>query len=251
MVCADLSPQRIFPVLTIDSGLAVKTSKFSSPRYIGDPINTVRLWSALCVDEIVCLDISQDRRTLEERLDEIAGIVNESFVPLAFGGGVKSLDNAESLFQLGIEKVVIGWHGSNTVSLLENIAAQFGSQAVSCCIDYSYFASKLKRTLASKNIVDALEVNSILHELSQSKVGEIIVQCVDRDGQMNGFDLLKASEIRPLVSVPLVLLGGGGDLKDVSEVHKLGCAAACGSMFMFRGKSAQVLIGNPFLTTET
>lgn len=240
---------RVFPVLTLCDGDAVKTRRFSSPIYLGDPVNTVRLWSDMCVDEIVCLDISRNRQPLDQIVDELSGIVNEAFVPLSFGGGIKSCAAAKRIFDLGIEKVIVGWEGSNSLELLEEIAGQFGSQAVSCCIDYSYSDLALDNLQAQgkTHVVHAVTVPAIVNQVSNARVGEIVVQCVDRDGELSGYDLELAMKIRGAVSVPLVLLGGAGNVSDVQAVHNLGCSAAASSLYSLRGKSREVLIGNPFL----
>lgn len=237
---------RTFPVLTIDDGDAVKTRKFHDPVYIGDPVNTVRLWSEMCVDEIVCLDITEQRRPLSERIETISAIVNEAFVPVSFGGGIDSFDSADRIIGLGIEKVVLGWAGASTRELLDAIASRHGAQAVSCCIDYSGDSST-RRELAKrgKAVVLRAEVSSIVRSLSFGGVGEVILQCVDRDGQFSGYDIELAKSISSESPVPVVLLGGAGSSGDFDSAHKIGCSAAAGSLYVFRGKSSQVLIGNP------
>lgn len=252
MVCSHVMTPRVFPVLTICDGVAVKTRKFSSSIYLGDPVNTVRLWSEMCVDEIVCLDISEYRQTADQNLKGISAIVNESFVPLSYGGGIKSVAFAEKLFGLGIEKVVIGWEGPDSLLLIEEIALQFGNQAVACCIDYSYsdFAINSLQIRGKRVVVRADKVLDVVSQLSYARAGEIIVQCVDRDGEQCGYDLQILSEIQGAVSTPLVLLGGAGSLSDVHAVHELGISAAASSLYVLRGKSYQVLIGNPFLDLD-
>jgi cyclase len=239
---------RVFPVLSISEGAAVKTRRFNSPIYIGDPVNTVRLWSEMCVDEIVCLDISENREPLAERIADVSAIVEEAFVPLSYGGGIESVSSAARLFRLGIEKVVLGWSGRKTLSLVESIAARYGSQAVSCCLDYSSDVRTIRNMeRRGKTVVPAKQVPPVVGVLSRSGVGEIIIQCVDRDGQRCGYDLELASIMTKVTTTPLVVLGGAGDSLDVVAAHSSGCSAAAGSLFVFRGRSDQVLIGNPFL----
>lgn len=242
-----MNSQRVISFLTIDNGSAVKTRRFESPTYIGDPVNTVRLWSEMCVDEIACVDISERRAPVSERTNEISAMVDEAFVPLSIGGGIASLYDAESLFGLGIEKVILGWSASRTLSLADAIATRYGSQAVSCCIDYTYVGTQIV-TLGNrgKEVVEAREVAKIVRSLSASGIGEFIVQCVDRDGEFCGYDLQLAAEVFREAKSPVVVLGGCGDVGDVTNAHRIGCAAAAASVFVFRGKTRQVLIGNPF-----
>lgn len=246
-----MSLNRVFPVLTVLNGDAVKTRQFESPIYLGDPVNTVRLWSDLCVDEIVYLDISEVREPLSHRLALLTSIAEEAFVPLSVGGGVTSEGDAACLFSLGIEKVVIGWSGVQTLSLVSTLAVRFGSQAISVCVDYSYFNSTIKSLeRRGKFVIPSSQLNSTLATLVSAGAGEIIVQCVDRDGMLDGFDSEQLSQLVSLVSVPLVLLGGDGNVEHVKQAHQLGFAAAAGRLFSFSGSSDQVLIGNPFLKVD-
>jgi cyclase len=215
---------------------------------VGDPVNTVRLWSEFCVDEIVCLDISETREKLSSRLTQITAIIEEAFVPVAFGGGIDSLEQAHRLFDLGIEKVVIGWEDLATGELVDTVAAHYGSQAVACCLDYSYSWELCDWTKnRRKRVLHVTELYSAITAMGRTNVGEIILQCVDREGEMNGLDLAVASEVHESVDVPLVLLGGVGSVEHIKSAHRVGCSAGAGSLFTFRTNTRQVLLGNPLL----
>lgn len=238
-------------MLTIDDGVAVRTKRFRPSIYIGDPGNAVRLWSDMCVDEIVCLDISERRSPIKERIDGIAAIVEEAFVPVSYGGGIDTVESARMLFDLGIEKIVLGWQGPESLSLLESVASRYGGQAVCCCIDYSRSASEIATLISrGKYVIGADHVSDIVQVVGNSDVGEVIIQCVDRDGTMSGFDMAIVSPELASVRIPLVMLGGAGRPEDVHAIHRLGLSAAAGSLYCLRGMTSQVLIGNPFLAVE-
>lgn len=244
---------RTIPVLLIDQERAVKTVRFSSPVYIGDPINTTRLWSEMCVDEIICLDISQTRVQLDCRLEQIRSIVDESFVPLAYGGGVNTLGDAEKIFRLGVERVIVGWNGSCSCEIIKDIAGRYGRQAVSCCIDYSRERKLSVRLMRKgKYIVPQEQVFSAMVDAVASGAGEVILQCVDRDGMMEGLDPM-IKNVANKFTTPVVLLGGTGDLSDVREIHEHGLSVASGSLFVYFNRERQVLVGNPLMeqTAET
>lgn len=209
------------------------------------------MWSELCVDEIMCLDISERRASMAERIRDIASIVEEAFVPLSYGGGVDTVESAEMLLQLGIEKIVIGWEGTDSLELIASVASRYGSQAVCCCVDYSRSSSEIAELSArGKYVIGAEHVSEVVRVIGSSGAGEVVVQCVNRDGTMSGFDRAIVGPELASTVIPVVILGGIGGVEDVNEIHGLGFSAAAGSLFCLRGRTSQVLIGNPFFTHE-
>ena len=236
---------RVIPVLLIDGRRLLKTRRFAEPRYVGDPINAVRIFNDKEVDELVILDIGAATRH-EPNFDIVREIVSEAFMPVAYGGGVRTLQQMERLFELGLEKVSLGEAAAALPGLVGEAARRFGSQSVVVCVDVRrnwrgqaiVAVGRGERTLGRKPAEFA-------RACQDAGAGEIFLQSIDRDGTLKGYDLPLVQEVAAAVTVPVVACGGAGSLDDIRAVVKLGASAAAGSLFVFHGKLQAVLISYP------
>jgi imidazole glycerol-phosphate synthase subunit HisF len=232
-------PKRLIPVLLLDRDRrVVKTVGFGERTYIGDPFNVIRLFNEKEVDELCVLDIdaSADRRAPDFGL--AAALAAECFMPLSFGGGIATLDHARRLVSDGIEKLVLRTHASQ--ELVSAIAYEFGAQAVVCCLDYRGSAGDWRVAGSGESLADAAR------RLAQAGAGEIILQSIDHDGRRTGMDIEAIAAVAPGLSVPVIALGGAGEVAHLAAAHAAGAdAAASGSAFSFIGRLRAVLITYP------
>jgi cyclase len=225
----------------------VKTVRFSKPRYIGDPINAVKLFNDLEVDELMLLDIGATQAGREPNYQKVKEIVSEAFMPVAYGGGVKTLRHVELLLKAGVEKVVITTAATSRIEILSEVANAIGSQSVVAGMDIrrswlgssTVTAERARRSLATPPV-------ALAAAYVQAGAGELLINSVDRDGCMRGYDLAILRQITAAVSVPVVACGGAGSLEDVSKAIDAGAsAAAAGSLFVYKGPHRGVLINYP------
>jgi cyclase len=238
---------RVIPVLLIIDGGVYKTTKFADPVYIGDPINTVRLFNDLEVDELVILDIQASKNRVTPDIEFISDIISEAFMPVAYGGGLHSKEQAGRVLRAGVEKVVLNDVNLDSLTVLEHCAKEFGSQSVIAAVDvkkklfggYSVYGHVSGKTME-------ISIREYVDKLIESGAGEIFLTEIDRDGMMKGYDLELISSITSVVDVPVIVCGGAGTLKHMQEAAKMGaCALAAGSMFVYKGKQKGVLINYP------
>jgi cyclase len=242
-----MSRVRVIPVLLLADGGMVKTTQFAKPRYLGDPINAVKIYNEKMVDELVILDIEATRRGRID-FDWIEDIVSEAFMPVAYGGGIRTTEQCQELFRRGVEKVVVNTAVSESPALISEAAGRFGSQSVVVSID------------ARKNLwgKPRAYVNGGRQDTGTSPVewsrkacalgaGEIILTSIAHEGTFKGYDLDLLRAVSDAVDVPVVANGGAGSLDHfVHAVVDGGCSAvAAGSMFVFAGKGEGVLITYP------
>ncbi len=243
-----MNKTRVIPVLLLRGKGLVKTVKFKDPKYIGDPINSVRIFNEKEVDELVFLDITATPEGRGPDFELLADIAGEAFMPMAYGGGITSLGQVQRIFALGFEKVVIDTAAYGAPQLIRDAVAIYGSQSIVGCVD-------VRRTLLgryelhsnagkTRQSIGLLEHVSVLEQLG---VGEIIVNSVDRDGTQSGYDLKLLQQVSSTVSVPVVACGGASGLDDfVAAVEQGGASAvAAGSLFVFVGPHRAVLINYP------
>ncbi len=240
---------RIIPCLLVkDKGL-VKTVNFKHPKYVGDPINAVRIFNEKEVDELMVIDIDATRDGAEPDYRMIRNLASECRMPLCYGGGVTTVNQVEKIIQLGVEKVAISSAAINHPELISAAAACVGNQSVVVVLDVK------KRILGGKYEVwthnGTKNTGKSPIELAQKMVeagaGEIIVNSIDQDGVMKGYDLTFARKMRAAVNVPLTILGGAGPLEDIQQlISEFGIiGAAAGSLFVFKGVYKAVLINYP------
>jgi imidazole glycerol-phosphate synthase subunit HisF len=239
---------RVIPVLLLRGSGLVKGAKFKDHKYVGDPINAVKIFNDKEVDELVFLDIDATENKTGPNYELLEDIASEAFVPFAYGGGVNSLDQAARLFKLGVEKVIINTAAFENPTLIQELAQQFGSQSIVVCID-------VKKNLWGKQEVYVhngkvkTKQNPIEYALKMQALGagELIVSSIDKDGTRSGYDMSLLQSITDKVNLPVVALGGASSLDDlklaVSEAHV--SAVAAGDMFVFSGKHKAVLITYP------
>lgn len=239
---------RVIPCLLLRGNGLVKTKKFKDAVYIGDPVNAVRIFSEKEVDELVILDIDASLEGREPNYELIAEIAGECFMPVAYGGGVSSLEQARKLIRCGIEKVVINSASVGTTRFIREIADVFGSQAVVGSVDARKTLFGGHRVFIKSGTIDTkLKPEDHAASLVQAGVGEIFLNSIDSDGQMQGYDLELIKKVSARVNVPLVACGGAGTLDHMRIAMKQGgaSAVAAGSMFVFYGKHRAVLINYP------
>lgn len=239
---------RLVPVLLLDRRAMVKTRRFRDPVYLGDPINVMRIFSDKAVDEIVLLDISSTRDGTGPNFDLVARIAEEAFMPLSYGGGITDLDQARRLLQNGADKIVLGAVLRHDIKLVTRIAEAFGSQAVAVSIDVKC-AHNGTYGVVSRNAQAPHDVDVVAwaQRLEAAGAGEIILQCVDRDGTLEGYDHVLIRKITSAVTIPVVACGGARDMTDLVKAVQEGgaSAAAAGALFVFFGRHKAVLINPP------
>ena len=238
---------RVIPVLLLKNNGFVKSFKFANPKYIGDPINIVRILNEKEVDEVVILDISATPEKREPNFELLKDIAAEAFMPLAYGGGIKNIQQIERLFSLGIEKVVLNSIVGTNPDLVRKASKIGGSSSVVVCIDVKYklFGNPTVFIESGKldTKQDPVKYAQMVQELG---AGELILQSIDRDGVQKGYDLEMIRKIAHAVDIPVIALGGAGNLKDFRSVIDYGASAvAAGSMFVFHGKHKAVLVTYP------
>lgn len=239
---------RVIPCLLLQDGGIVKTKKFKKPRYIGDPINVVKILNEKEVDELIFLDIDASPNRQEPNYELVKTITNECFMPFSYGGGISSLEHASRLFNLGIEKVVIGSNAINDKKIITDIATQYGNQSVVAAVNIKRNIFKKPRLYNPSN-KKMLKINlsDYCKELVNAGAGEIFLNFVDRDGMKNGYDGEVISSLSSIVTVPITVCGGAGCLEHMqSAVKNFGASAvAAGSLFVYHGKRDAVLVNYP------
>jgi imidazole glycerol-phosphate synthase subunit HisF len=233
--------------MTLLDGALVKTVGFRRPRYVGDPINAVKIFNEKEVDELVVLDIGVSRRGGEVDSAMIADLADEAFMPIAYGGGVTSADQAARLSALGVEKIILDSAAIANPPLISDIAARLGSSSTLASIsvkrDWRGTLRVFDPASRRRTALDPLDHARRLVELG---AGEIMLNDVDRDGSYRGFDLKLVEAMADAVDVPLIACGGAATVADLAAGVKAGASAvAAGSQFMFMGPHRAVLINYP------
>ena len=240
---------RLIPVLLIHNGGLVKTIKFSQPKYVGDPINAVRIFNEKQADELMVVDIDASVNGREPDYKTISHLAMECRMPLCYGGGVRSAENFERLVELGVEKVAICSAAVEDAEIISEAAQRVGSQSVVVVMDVKRTGFTRSYEIVTHNATRRTGLNpcDFAKSVSELGAGEIVVNSVDADGTMIGYDMKLVESVRDVTSVPLTICGGAGSMKDVGELWKtMGpLGAAAGSMFVFKGKYRAVLISYP------
>lgn len=238
---------RVIPILLLRNKGLVKTIKFSKSKYIGDPINAVKIFNAKEVDELVFLDIDASKEGRNPNFNLISDIAKECFMPFGYGGGIKNLDEIKTLFSIGVEKVILNSSALRNLSLVQEASSIYGSQSIVISIDvfrnvwgkykvYSHAGIKHTRNDLFEYMKDA----------EMAGAGEIIINSVDNDGMMSGYDLNLIEKASSAVRVPIIACGGAASMFDFRKALDSGASAvAAGSLFVFHGPNKAVLINYP------
>jgi cyclase len=238
---------RVIPCLLLSNDGLVKTQKFSSPKYVGDPINAIRIFNEKEVDELIVLDIDASRERRSPNFDLIEQLAGECFMPLCYGGGIKSLADVKTLFGLGIEKISLQTALAIDKKLIRQVADLYGEQSVVVSMDikrnwlgrpkiYSRSGAKFREEDWKKQLVELVKLGA----------GEVLINSVDRDGMRSGMDLELIRQASSLVDVPVIAIGGVGSMADIKAATLAGASAVgCGSFFVFQGPHRAVLITYP------
>ena len=237
---------RVIPCLLIKDNGLVKTKKFSQPKYVGDPLNAVKIFNELEVDELIVLDIDATKKGLKPNEKLISKLAEECRMPLCYGGGVKTVDQFERLVGLGVEKIAISSEAIKNPKIILEASKKVGSQSVVVVLDVKYegLIKKPKiKILNGKETFDQ-DLFSFIKKIEEFGAGEIVINCIDRDGMKNGYDIKLISKIRSNTKSILTLIGGASGYNDIENLvksvkHVGSCA---GSLFVFKGKFDAVLI---------
>ena len=235
---------RVIPILLMSDCGLVKTTRFQSRKYIGDPINAVRIFNEKEVDELILLDIDATSEKREPQFDEIEQELSEAFMPVGYGGGIRSMSHVERLFRNGVEKVIVNSVLADRPEILADASQAFGAQSIVASMDikrdifgrFHAYTNNGKRKLAGQPL-------DILRRWEQFGAGEIIINSIDRDGTGKGFELDFIAKASAAVTVPVVAVGGAGTPADLAAALRAGSSAVgAGSMFVFHGMHRAVLI---------
>ena len=240
---------RITPCLLVHEGGLVKTVSFKNPKYVGDPINAVKIFNEKEADELIVLDIDATVNGAEPDYRLIANLAAECRMPLCYGGGVRSAEQAKKIIGLGVEKVAISSAAIANPGLISQIANEIGRQSVVVVLDvkrrlfscgYDVLTHNGKNN-SKKAMIDLAKKAELLG------AGELVVNSIDNDGQMKGYDLDVARQIRQAINIPITVLGGAGSLEDIGRlIQSCGIiGASAGSLFVFKGAYKAVLINYP------
>ena len=225
----------------------MKTRRFSKPKYVGDPINAIRIFNDKFVDELILLDIGASRNMSAPNYQLIEEIAGECFMPLCYGGGIKNEEQARILFSLGVEKISLQSAAFDDMKVISRISNRFGSQSVVVSVDIkrNFFGKRILHSYLGTHATVSSWREFIRLAVSAG-AGEILLNSVDCDGEMKGMDTELIREISLDLEVPLIALGGVGSLRDIQLAIKSGASAvAAGSYFVFHGPHRAVLITYP------
>lgn len=239
---------RIIPVLLLRNESLVKTVRFGKFTYVGDPCNTVRIFNELEVDELIFLDITATREGRSPNHKLLEDIANECFMPLGYGGGIRTLADAKAVFDIGFEKVAVNSYAVETPQFIRQLADHYGSQAVIASIDVqkSFMGRYQVRTHGGKKNSGRDPVKWA-KELELLGAGEILLTAIDREGTWAGFDIDLVKSVSDAVNLPVIAHGGAGTVEHISQVVKEGksSAVALGSMVVFQKMGMGVLVNFP------
>jgi cyclase len=242
---------RIIPCLLVHRGALIKTVGFGASKYIGDPINAVKIFNEKGVDELVVLDIDASVNGVQPDFALISNLASECRMPLCYGGGIKNVEQAKKIIGLGVEKIAISSAFIDNPSIVAQISNEIGKQSVAIVLDVKKRDREIQYDVFIKNglVKTGLSVYQAVYDAQKLGAGELIINSIDRDGSMCGYDLVLAKIIKEISSVPVTILGGAGNLEHIQDlVRTCGIVgASAGSLFVFKGIYKAVLINYPTL----
>ena len=239
---------RVIPVLLLQNKGLVKTVKFKNPKYVGDPLNAIKIFNEKEVDELIFLDIDASKKGRKPDYELIKDFASECFMPVCYGGGITNIEQIKKIFTLGIEKISINCFALNNDELIKKAVDIYGSQSIVVAID-------IKKSLMGKyQIYDHTKKKNLktpfleyIKRVEELGAGEILINNVDLDGTQKGYDINLLKQVVNYVRIPVIACGGAGELKDFQAAKKEASisAVAAGSFFVFQGKHNAVLITYP------
>ncbi|MGB6056000.1 MAG: AglZ/HisF2 family acetamidino modification protein [Burkholderiaceae bacterium] len=240
---------RIIPCLLVKDGGLVKSVKFKDYKYVGDPLNAVKIFNEKEVDEIVVLDIDATAQRREPNYRLIENLARECRMPLCYGGGIKTVEQAKKIFALGVEKIALSSAAIANIEIVNDLATQVGSQSVAVILDVKKRSLGRGYEIYVNNAQSGTGLTPVefCQKLQAHGVGEIVLNSIDRDGTMEGYDLDLIKAVHGAIKVPLTVLGGAGSLSDIKDmIRQFGIiGVAAGSIFVFKGPYKAVLISYP------
>jgi len=246
--------KRVIPCLLLHKGGLYKTEKFKNPTYIGDPINAIKIFNEKEVDELLFIDIDATLNNKEPNYKMIEDIASECFMPLCYGGGVKNIAQMQKIYALGVEKISLSSSAVLNPLLINEASSRFGNQSVIVTVDIKKdFWGKKKVFIHNGTKNTKLDPIEFILKIEKLGAGEIVINSVDNDGVMKGYDLELLKEIKSNTKVPIIALGGAGNLSHIQAAFEISHvdAVACGSMFVYHGPLKGVLINYPPYQTLT
>jgi imidazole glycerol-phosphate synthase subunit HisF len=239
---------RIIPVLLMHKNGLVKSEQFSNYKYVGDPINAVKIFNEKEVDEIAVLDISATKEKRPPNIEHLREIASEAFMPLSYGGGITKIEQVNEILGNGAEKVIIGKAAFSNPELITEAAMRFGSQSIVVSIDVKKnWLGRYKIYLENATKVIADDLLSYTKKMEELGAGEILLNSIDKDGTFKGYDLELIEKVSSHVSIPVIASGGASYIDDFLKAIKVGkaSAVAAGSFFVFQRPHKAVLISYP------
>lgn len=238
---------RIIPVLLLRNSGLYKTVRFKNPKYVGDPVNAVRVFNEKEVDELIILDYTASNEKRPPSFSVIENIASQCFMPVCYGGGITSIDDIKRIINLGVEKISLNTIAIENPSFVEKVSSLFGSSTIVVSIDCKklvfggyevYYRSGTKSAKFSPDV--------FARQMEDCGAGEILINSINRDGTMLGYDLELIKMLSDVVKIPVIACGGAGDMAHFKDAHFSGATAlAAGSFFIFHGKHRGVLISYP------
>jgi cyclase len=244
---------RVIPTLLLDNKKFVKTSQFKEPQYIGDPINTLRILNDKEVDEICVLDIYATRNSAPPDLGYIKLLTSECFMPLCYGGGITTIDQALAIFRSGVEKIILGTAAFKNEMLLTEIAKKVGTQSAVVSIDIKKdWLGRFRVFVNNGRENTSLTPSDYAERMEQLGAGELLIQNIDREGAQTGYCIECIHQVAHRVKIPVIASGGAATIEDFLKGIQAGASAiAAGSMFVYKGSRKGVLINYPDQKTLT
>jgi len=226
--------RRIIPIELLSNGRLVKTCSFTQPRDVGDPVQSSKVYSDQDADELILLNIDQDRRSIDSLAETLSKIAEHCFVPLTAGGGVVSVHDASKLFGAGADKIIINSLAYHNIAALTEIAVRYGSQAVVAGIDVNSVNDTFKLYSDCGRVQEQLSLEDHIEKVIAAGAGELMIQSINRDGMMNGFDIELLRKVVLVSTIPVIVASGAGNFMHIKEAFDFGAdAVACGSLFNF------------------
>jgi len=238
---------RIIPCLLIKNGGLVKTVNFTNPKYVGDPINVVKILNEKEVDELIVLDISSTTSGQSLNYQLIENIAAECRMPLCYGGGISNVDQIKRLISLGVEKISVSSAIFNDENFLIKASKLVGNQSIAVVLDVKYISNDYFIFINNGQKNTGIKLFNFLKKILNFGIGELVINSIDRDGTMLGYDFDLIDKVIPLIDIPLSVIGGANSHQNINELFKKfgQIGAGVGSLFVFKGKYKAVLVNYP------